>query len=123
MACCVGIRIEDDGRWSVYASYGLSDLFNLVIRPNPVHVTREIYEAKAHRWHGRWPDLTVTAWPQPTALRDVSRSFWSSRTSARAAVWSMAVRVATTPEAYRELVTLATARRAVWSPRRAGSCW
>nr|WP_245594283.1 nucleotidyltransferase family protein [Actinospica robiniae] len=65
-ACCVGVRIEDDGRWSMYAPYGLSDVFNLVIRPNPVQVTREVYAAKADRWRRQWPELTVTAWSPNT---------------------------------------------------------
>ena len=63
MACCVGVRTDGDGRWSVYAPYGLSDVFNRVVRPNPVQTTREVYEAKAGRWRSQWPDLTVLAWP------------------------------------------------------------
>jgi hypothetical protein len=63
MACCVGVRVENDVRWRVYAPYGLSDVFNLVVRPNPVQATREIYEAKAGRWRRHWPELTVIAWP------------------------------------------------------------
>jgi uncharacterized protein len=65
MACCVGVRAEDGGRWRVYAPYGLSDMFNLIVRPNPVQATRAVYEAKASRWRERWPELTVLPWPEP----------------------------------------------------------
>ncbi|BCJ37640.1 hypothetical protein Athai_51430 [Actinocatenispora thailandica] len=63
--CCVGLRAEPDGRWRVYAPYGLSDVFNLVLRPNPVQAPRSVYETKAARWRARWPELTVLPWPEP----------------------------------------------------------
>jgi hypothetical protein len=32
------------------------------VRPNPVLAPREVYERKAARWSGLWPELTVLAW-------------------------------------------------------------
>lgn len=61
--CCVGVRLEADGRWRVYAPHGLSDVFNLVVRPNPVLAPRGVYEAKSARWREQWPELTVLDWP------------------------------------------------------------
>jgi hypothetical protein len=61
--CCVGVRAEPGDRWRVYAPYGLSDVFNLVLRPNPVQAPRSVYESKAARWRQRWPELTVLPWP------------------------------------------------------------
>lgn len=61
--CCLGVRLEPDGEWRVYAPHGLSDVFNLVVRPNPVLAPREVYEAKAARWKDEWPELTVLPWP------------------------------------------------------------
>ncbi|WP_328550073.1 MULTISPECIES: nucleotidyltransferase family protein [unclassified Streptomyces] len=61
--CCLGVRLEAGGRWQVYAPHGLSDLFNLVLRPNPVLAPRSVYEAKSARWQGQWPELTVLPWP------------------------------------------------------------
>ncbi|GHH81369.1 nucleotidyltransferase family protein [Streptomyces capitiformicae] len=61
--CCLGVRQEPDGEWRVYAPHGLSDIFNLVVRPNPVLAPREVYEAKAARWKNTWPELTVLPWP------------------------------------------------------------
>jgi hypothetical protein len=63
---CPGVRLEPGGRWRIYAPYGLSDVFNLVIRPNPVLATRDVYEAKTVRWTGQWPGLTVIPWPATT---------------------------------------------------------
>ncbi|KOU56343.1 hypothetical protein ADK57_42720 [Streptomyces sp. MMG1533] len=61
--CCLGVRLEPDGEWRVYAPHGLSDIYNLVLRPNPVLAPREVYETKARRWKGEWPELTVLPWP------------------------------------------------------------
>lgn len=61
--CCLGVRIEPGGRWRVYAPHGLSDVFGLVVRPNPVLAPRDVYETKAARWQQVWPELTVMPWP------------------------------------------------------------
>jgi uncharacterized protein len=61
--CCLGVRLEPGGRWRVYAPHGLSDVFNLIVRPNPVLAPRSVYEAKTGRWLRQWPDLTVLPWP------------------------------------------------------------
>ncbi|MGW2501935.1 nucleotidyltransferase family protein [Streptomyces sp. NPDC001588] len=61
--CCLGVRVETDGRWRVYAPHGLSDMFNLVLRPNPALAPRTVYETKAARWREQWPELRVMDWP------------------------------------------------------------
>jgi hypothetical protein len=43
--------------------YGLSDAFNLVVRPNPVLAPPGVYRAKTERWQRQWPALTVLPWP------------------------------------------------------------
>lgn len=60
---CLGVRLQADGRWRIYAPHGLADVFNLVARPNPVLAPRQIYEAKTARWRQQWPSLTVLPWP------------------------------------------------------------
>ncbi|MFF3313330.1 nucleotidyltransferase family protein [Streptomyces sp. NPDC002952] len=65
--CCLGVRLEGDGQWRVYAPHGLSDVFNLVVRPNPVLAPREVYETKTARWRREWPELTVLDWPSESA--------------------------------------------------------
>ncbi|MGA5375529.1 nucleotidyltransferase family protein [Streptomyces griseoincarnatus] len=64
--CCLGVRLEPDGRWRVYAPHGLSDVFGLVVRPNPVLAPRAVYEAKTERRRQQWPELTVLEWPVAT---------------------------------------------------------
>ncbi|MEU9987002.1 nucleotidyltransferase family protein [Streptomyces sp. NPDC048045] len=61
--CCLGVRLEPGGAWRVYAPHGLSDVFSLVVRPNPVLAPREVYETKTARWRQQWPELTVLDWP------------------------------------------------------------
>jgi uncharacterized protein len=62
--CCLGIRRASTGDWRVYAPHGLADVFNLVVRPNPVLAPRHVYEAKTRRWKEQWPELTVLPWPE-----------------------------------------------------------
>jgi uncharacterized protein len=61
--CCVGVHVTGDGQWRIYAPHGLADVFNLVVRPNPVQAPGHIYDAKARRWLEHWPELTVLPWP------------------------------------------------------------
>jgi len=65
---CLGVRTEDSGRWRIYAPHGLADVFNLVVRPNPMLATREVYQAKTARWQRHWPGLTVLPWPAGPGL-------------------------------------------------------
>ncbi|MET8962038.1 nucleotidyltransferase family protein [Streptomyces sp. NPDC004074] len=67
--CCLGVRLEPGGRWRVYAPHGLSDVFNLVVRPNPALAPREVYESKSARWRRHWPELTVLDWPAESVAR------------------------------------------------------
>lgn len=67
---CLGVRVEPTGRWRVYAPHGLSDVFNLIVRPNPVLAPHRVYQAKAERWKNQWPELTVLAWPERPAAAD-----------------------------------------------------
>jgi uncharacterized protein len=60
---CLGVRLQPGGRWRVYAPHGLADVFNLVVRPNPVLAPRRVYQAKTARWRRQWPSLTVLPWP------------------------------------------------------------
>jgi hypothetical protein len=60
-ATSVGVRYEGD-RFVVFAPYGLDDLLGMIVRPNKIQVTQEIYKKKAARWSGIWPKLTVIDW-------------------------------------------------------------
>lgn len=60
-ATAIGVRPGPHGL-SVIAPYGLSDLFDLIVRPNKVQITRAVYEAKIGRWHALWPRLQMLPW-------------------------------------------------------------
>jgi uncharacterized protein len=60
---CLGVRAEQAGGWRIYAPHGLADVFGLIVRPNPVLASRDVYEAKTSRWRRQWPALTVLPWP------------------------------------------------------------
>ena len=67
----IGVRIREDVKgqqeedeWDIYAPRGLSDMFNLVVRSNPVLGNRETYEKKADRWKAIWTGLTIEPWPR-----------------------------------------------------------
>jgi len=64
--CSIGVRTTG-GRWSVYAPYGLSDMFSLLLRPNPIQAPRRVYLEKSARWKAVWPELTVLPWPTEDA--------------------------------------------------------
>jgi uncharacterized protein len=68
--CCLGVRLDTGQRWRVYAPHGLSDVFNLVVRPNPVLAPRNVYEDKTRRWQRQWPELKVLPWPAHNATSD-----------------------------------------------------
>ncbi|WP_371170396.1 nucleotidyltransferase family protein [Aliiroseovarius sp. 2305UL8-7] len=59
---CVGIRLEQDDSLSLYAPYGLDDVFSFRVTPNRVLNNRATHEAKAARQLAIWPELTVVPW-------------------------------------------------------------
>jgi len=54
----VGVRLEADGALTVIAPFGLDDLFDMRLRPNPTR-TSPNYEKIAAAAKARWPELTV----------------------------------------------------------------
>lgn len=63
----LGVRVDSGGHWRIYAPYGFADMFNLVVRPNPILAPRHVYQAKVTRWSRQWPSLTVMPWPEQSA--------------------------------------------------------
>ncbi|KXL43959.1 hypothetical protein M433DRAFT_68887 [Acidomyces richmondensis BFW] len=68
-SACLGVRLLPSGEWRIYAPYGFSDLFNLVVRPICLLTPRDVYEKKAQRWQLEWPSLTVIPWPEESVVR------------------------------------------------------
>ena len=55
----IGIRRKQGGH-DVYAPNGFGDIAGLIVRPNPgPNFSAASYAAKAARWKGLWPELTV----------------------------------------------------------------
>jgi hypothetical protein len=61
-ATCVGVRTTSAGCLHVCAPFGLTDLFNVIVRPNKMQITKELYEAKTERWTRLWPKLQRLPW-------------------------------------------------------------
>lgn len=60
----IGVRLLENREWKVFAPWGLKDMLNLVVRPNPISGNRAVYDKKVERWKAIWPGLTVIPWPQ-----------------------------------------------------------
>lgn len=62
-AHAVAVRLESDGSLTVAAPYGLADIFNMVLRPNPAlrsnpqSIAAHVEKARSAR--ERWPEVTV----------------------------------------------------------------
>ncbi len=71
-AGAVGIRPTPSGL-SIFAPFGLSDLFGLVVRPNKTQITRATYETKTARWRPLWPQLRIVDWSEADGEQQVGR--------------------------------------------------
>lgn len=58
-AFAVGVRLEDDDQITVVAPFGLDDVFDMVIRPNPNRSVAKDWDRVIARALERWPELTV----------------------------------------------------------------
>ncbi|QHA91286.1 nucleotidyltransferase family protein [Bacillus sp. N1-1] len=63
-ATSIGVKVDQKGAFKIYAPYGLHDLFGLIIRPNKLLISRDVYEAKVAKWSVRWPELEVISWDE-----------------------------------------------------------
>ncbi len=60
---CVGLRLLPDDSFTLYAPFGLDDIFSLRITPNTARDNRKTHETKAARQKAIWPELEVIPWP------------------------------------------------------------
>lgn len=60
---CVGVT-QRNGKMRVYATFGLDDVFNMVLRPNKKVITEAVYMNKVHKWTALWPKLSVVGWDE-----------------------------------------------------------
>lgn len=58
----IGVRYDENGDFTVFAPYGLNDLWGMIVRPNKLKITENLYLNKAKLWASIWPKLTVIPW-------------------------------------------------------------
>jgi len=58
----IGLTLKRDKKVKLYAPYGLSDIFAMVVKPNKILVKKENYEKRVTRWQKAWPKLIITPW-------------------------------------------------------------
>lgn len=61
-ATAIGVRMNINNEFKVYAPFGLNDLFGKIVRANKAQITRQIYEKKVSSWLSKWSDLIVIPW-------------------------------------------------------------
>lgn len=55
----VGVRLEPDGEISVAAPFGLDDVFDMVLRPNPNRPRANGWDRAVEKARARWPEIRV----------------------------------------------------------------
>ena len=60
-AFAVGVRLQDDDQITVVAPFGLGDVFEMVIRPNPHRPLAKDWDRVIARALERWPELKIVA--------------------------------------------------------------
>lgn len=58
---CIGVRLKNN-KLTIFAPYGLNDLFSLIIRPNKENFNKIGYDEKTRKWKQNWPKLTIIPW-------------------------------------------------------------
>jgi hypothetical protein len=57
----IGIT-DKNGAESFYSTFGLDDLYNLILRPNKRQITNKIYDSKKRKIEANWPMVKITEW-------------------------------------------------------------
>jgi hypothetical protein len=65
VCCMVAVRRTSAGSIDLYAPWGVEDVFDRIVRPNPWYPNAPIdcYNKKAARWRALWPGLKVEPLP------------------------------------------------------------
>ena len=63
VCCMVAIRRNESRSFDIYAPFGVDDILNRVMRPNPWYPDAPVdcYNRKALRWRAMWPELEIEA--------------------------------------------------------------
>ncbi len=71
-AAAIGVRREN-GTLLVEAPFSTDDLLELIVRPNRVQITPDIYAAKVERWSMVWPRLQILPWEDGVGTAGIRR--------------------------------------------------
>ena len=58
----VGLKRTGDEFLDLYAPFGLSNVWNLTVKPNRALPIPQIYAEKTERWRAEWPRLAIQPW-------------------------------------------------------------
>ena len=58
----VGMRLDQDDNFELYAPYGLNEIFSFRLTPNYVLNNENTHYEKGHRQLKHWPELTLVPW-------------------------------------------------------------
>jgi hypothetical protein len=58
----IGIKLNDKNNLEFFIPRGLTDLLEMVVRANKIHVSEKVYAKKAKRWKKEWPQLRIIPW-------------------------------------------------------------
>ena len=70
-AQCIGLKRTGEDYLDLYAPYGLTDVWEMIARPNRAMQLSKVFAEKTERWKKEWPQLTVFPW---TDENDKSRA-------------------------------------------------
>lgn len=57
----IAVRLEKN-RLKTIAPFGITDLLNLTVKPNPNFKDKQVYVNKTQRWKKMWPEIHVHPW-------------------------------------------------------------
>jgi hypothetical protein len=61
-AFSIGFRLNHIGEITLYSTNGLSDAFNMVVKPNKIAMSKESYVKMTAGYLKRWPEIEVVEW-------------------------------------------------------------
>ena len=61
-AQCIGLKRTGEDYLDLYAPYGLTDVWEMIARPNRILPLSKVFAEKTERWQKEWPQLTVFPW-------------------------------------------------------------
>lgn len=72
----VGVRLTNADRIEICAPFGLEDIFEQRLVPNPRHPNGQTYEQKSKRIKELWPEVQIFPWPELDQLNRAAEEDW-----------------------------------------------